>query len=135
LNKYFFDCYKQQTVLLVEGVFDAWGFIKHGLPALCTFGKSISAEQINLLRSITPREVIFVWDIDAYKEMAQAVSRLQHVFPSLSVVDVEDERITTKVDPGDALVHPWVMPWFMEKLAARMDVNSPEFFQWRMKKM
>lgn len=135
LDPRFFKVYTQEAVCLVEGVFDALGLLRYNVPALCTFGKSISKAQTDILRNLQPKEVIFIWDIDAYGEMAKAVNQISYAFPRTSVVDVDDPVITGKVDPGDALIQPWVVTWLAKKISNRMDVRSPEFFQWRMKKL
>lgn len=135
LTRHFFDVYTGNYVLLVEGVFDAWGFIRNGMPALCTFGKSMSRTQLEVLKNLQPKEVVFLWDLDAFGEMVKAVTRVGHLFPSVSVVDVADDAVPGKVDGGDALTKDWVMPFLTRKISTRMNVHSPEFFQWRMKKM
>ena len=124
----------KRTVILVEGVFDALGMLYMGLPALCTFGKSISDQQIGLLHDLQPDEVVFAWDFDAYLEMAKAVDRVSYTFPKTRVASL-DRSDGLKKDPGDALLDVDVGPWLRDCLARAMDVRNTEFFQWRMSKL
>ncbi len=133
LSPQFFQCYTNSWLVLVEGVFDALGFLRLGIPALCTFGKSMSDKQLELLRDLYIDKIIFAWDTDAYKAMAKAVDRVSYVFPQTSVIDFS-VGVTGKVDAGDSLARPEVGPWLLERLDNAMDVHSAEFFQWRMLK-
>jgi len=131
LGPQFFQRYVGSKLLLVEGVFDALGFLRLGIPALCTFGKSMSDAQLELLRELYVEEIVFAWDTDAYKEMSNAVGRVAHVFPRTSVIDFS-VGVTGKVDAGDTLAKPELGPWLLERMNAAMDVHSTEFFQWQM---
>lgn len=138
LDDAFFKVYRPgMPVLLVEGVFDAAGFLRYGAPALCTFGKSISEEQMRLLRMLNPTEVIFAWDLDAKKETTASIKRVSFAFPKTSVVrmDAPGDDLNLKVDPGEALRVPWVAPWLIQQLKSRLDVRSSEYFQWQMSRM
>lgn len=42
-------CRKSDTILVVEGVFDAWKLQLAGIPAVCTFGTSTTKEQVTLM--------------------------------------------------------------------------------------
>jgi hypothetical protein len=55
-------------VVLVEGVLDALGLQSLQIPALCTFGKKISDDQIALLKRLGVKKLIIGWDADAYRE-------------------------------------------------------------------
>lgn len=134
LDSTFFDVYRTGLpIVLVEGVFDAKALLRYGVPALCTFGKSISDLQILLLKELYPGELIFLWDADASKDSVRSVRRVAHTFPKVSVVNLVDDSLTKKVDAGDALQNPQtVVPWLSARIKKRMDVRSPEFFQWQM---
>lgn len=127
-----FQVYTQGRLVIVEGVFDALGFILQGIPAVCTFGKSLSVQQLALLQELNPKEIVFAWDLDAKKEIQRAVTRVSYHFPQTSVVSF-DTPTGEKVDPGDGLVDPAIAQWIVSKLDAATDVRSPEYFKWLMK--
>jgi DNA primase len=132
LDQSFFSLFAdQRKVVLVEGVFDALGYLRLGIPALCTFGKSISLAQLNILHDLQPKEVYFAWDLDATRELQRAVDRVAHSFPSTYVVSFAG-AYEGKLDPGDSLSRPELAPWLRECLDSAMDVRGPEFFSWRM---
>ncbi len=62
------------TVVVTEGVFDAIS-ASRVLPAVATFGKSLSSRQIELLNKI--KTVIFYWDADAYPQVEKYVDKIQ----------------------------------------------------------
>jgi DNA primase len=88
--------YVQQTglrrVLVVEGPIDC----AHAWPdAVATFGKKISARQIELLVRAGIREIDLCWDADAVAEMQELAPGLADVF-SVRVV-----QLPPGTDPGD----------------------------------
>lgn len=121
-----------QCVTLVEGVFDAIGCWRHGIPAVCTFGKKISQRQTALLRQLGVTTVNLAWDADARREIELASVRLRAVF-TVRVVDLSEAPpgFTGKVDPGDAIVHQALGAWLLDRLASAMDVRSTEYLMWR----
>ena len=133
LDQTLFNVYKSKQLMLVEGVFDALGLIKMGHPAVCTFGKSLSDSQLDLLTELKPAELVFAWDLDAKQEVLRSVDRAAHKFTKTSVVSFDGYGgQSQKVDPGDALVDPMVAQWIQGRLAAAVDVRSQDFFQWRL---
>lgn len=135
LEPCFFERYRSGgAVVLVEGVFDALGFLRYGTPALCTFGKSISEAQVELLRELRPGEIIFCWDADATRESVRSVERIKSAFPEtrISIVNLIDETHSVKVDAGDALVNTSVVLWLAERLRDRIDARSSAYVQWRL---
>jgi len=134
LGAWFFEVYTD-FVILVEGVFDAIAFLRHGYAALCTFGKTISDVQVNLLREMSPREVIFAWDLDAAKESIQSVKRVSFAFPNTCVAPLAPSPDGKVVDPGRTLTEPWGAEWLRQTLSNRFSTNSPEFFAWQMETM
>jgi hypothetical protein len=134
LTDLFFSRYASDRIILVEGVFDAIGLLMLGHAALCTFGKSISDNQAALLQELRPSEVVFGWDMDAYREVAAAVDRVAFSFPRTFVTEFKYAG-TEKKDPGDALVDQEVGRWVLQCLDQAMDVRSPEFFQWRLSRL
>ena len=69
-----FDGVEGDTVVLTEGVFDAIS-VASILPAVASFGKSLSKRQIGLLNKF--KTVIFYWDQDAYPQAEKYAALLQ----------------------------------------------------------
>ena len=69
-----FDSVVGDVVVLTEGVFDA---IKASevIPAVASFGKSLSRRQIGMLNGF--RRVVFYWDLDAYPQVESYAERIQ----------------------------------------------------------
>jgi hypothetical protein len=126
--------FKDKEVILVEGVFDALGVYSIGLTALCTFGKKISTNQINILTELGVKKVCIAWDKDATLEIEKAALKLSKSF-EVSVVDFDTFQIdsTTKVDAGDVLVKEELKPWLQEILSKRVKVTDSKFFNWRLR--
>jgi len=136
LNQEFFKHYKG-TVYLVEGVFDALGMLRLGIPALCTFGTSISAKQMNLLIELRPKTVCFAWDLGAGKEVIKTVNRVSFQFPETYVAMADAALQDRKLDAGEALRNKDAEEWvkFNTDLSNAINVKSPEFFKWQMMKI
>jgi hypothetical protein len=140
---------KEKHVVLVEGVFDAAGMWRLGIPAFCTFGKKISEKQVQLLKDLGVRSLSLMWDADAAVtslqkrlggakglrgEIESAALRLKRNF-SVKVVDLSnppDFPDTDKPDPGEILRSSSVAEWISSRVDAAIDVNSTQFFQWRL---
>jgi hypothetical protein len=136
-------------VVLVEGVFDAIALWKMDVPALCTFGKKISEKQVVLLQQLGVKSVAIMWDADAAVTSMQkrmngprglrgeiefSALRLKRNF-KVYVVDLSDPPEfdgVSKADPGEALCHPEIVVWLQERMATAIDVDSTQFFQWRL---
>jgi len=68
---YNYDRWEQaDTVVVVEGVFNAWAVEQAGYPAISCFGKSISLAQFGLLLQHPARQIILGFDPDARSESA-----------------------------------------------------------------
>lgn len=126
--------YSHDKIILVEGVFDALGFLRMGYPALCTFGKTLSEMQLSILRELHPKEVIFSWDVDAYREIRNTINLVSHIFPITSVIDFTNSQ-GIKIDPGDSLNNPSASKWVNERFNNRINTKSLEFFQWEISKI
>lgn len=126
------NTYSGDQLFLVEGVFDALGFLAMGYSAVCTFGKSLSDAQIELITELSPNELVFAWDLDARKEILRAIDRISFKFPTISVLSLSGYPDKPKVDGGDALMDKSVFNWIKNKINSRMNTNSPEFFKWRL---
>lgn len=150
LDSVFLDSFsKCKWVVLVEGVFDAIGLWRIGVPALCTFGKKISDGQTSLLQKLNLTDVYLMWDADAAKtspqklargargmrgEIEQAAVKLQRIITT-HIVDLSDPPEFSgvkKPDPGEILRCPEVAQWIQTRLSNGIAVNSSEFFQWRL---
>lgn len=136
-------------VTLVEGVFDALGLWRINTPAVCTFGKKISNKQVNLLKHLGVKSVNLMWDADAAVTSAERIRlgarklrgeiestalRLKNLF-DVHIVDLSDQPDFAglgKIDPGEILRTPEIVPWVEDRLASAVAVNSPAFFEWRL---
>lgn len=130
-NRHFFDHYRRgDDVYLVEGVFDVLGMHQLGCAAvLCTFGKSISDPQIDLLRRVEPGRVILGWDADAKKEINRAVKRLQP-FTEVAILNFND-----KTDPGDLLKNKDLFDKLSGIINNPIDTNTATYAQWLLEAM
>jgi hypothetical protein len=57
-----------QPLAIVEGPFDMLHLMAAGVPAVCAFGKNISARQIELLKYLQPKKILICLDSDAALE-------------------------------------------------------------------
>lgn len=133
-------------VVLVEGVFDAAGLWRLGIPAMATYGKKISDNQVALLRERGIHSITLAWDADSARtstqrlargakylrgEIEAAAVRLARSF-DVMVADLSNEDPDVKLDPGDALHDDRAADWIRERLGASMRVDSEQFFLWRL---
>lgn len=133
-------------ITLVEGTFDSAGLWRIDVPAMATYGKKISANQIALLHEIGAKRITLAWDADSARtssarlahgaknlrgEIEAAAMRLAADF-EVRVVDFSEGTDGAKVDPGDVLHDSDAESWVRERLAAAMDVGSDQFFMWRL---
>lgn len=124
----------KRAVVLTEGVFDALGFWKIGIPALCTFGKKISEKQIKLLKDLGVFVIKIAWDADALPEIEKAALRLRAMF-NVHVVDLSvrpNNNSDDKIDPGSVLRDPSLENWLLDRLNSAIDVRDSSFFFWRL---
>lgn len=89
-----------QIIFIVEGVTDALRLISYGFYAVCTFGKKLSSEQINLLFSLKPKECVLMFDSDALKEIIKAFGKLSMRINS-SVIKLPKNILREDVDPDE----------------------------------
>ena len=69
----------------------------HGFPSVCTFGTSFTPRQRKLIRDKKLKELIFLWDGEAY---ADAKREGQEMAPYVQTVKIA--RLPTGVDPDMA---------------------------------
>ncbi|MCF6205376.1 MAG: toprim domain-containing protein [Sulfurovum sp.] len=127
------DIESQHRVVLVEGVFDALGFIKAGVPALCTFGKNLSRSQIKLLQAHKVVDLHLGYDADAVGDMIKTADRLKHLF-HVHVVEFKELEDFPKADPGDVLAGKIPQQWLTESFNNSVDTKTDAYWEWKFKK-
>jgi hypothetical protein len=124
-----------KSAILVEGVFDAIGMHCIGQhQALCTFGKKISRRQIALLRGLGVTDVSIAWDAEAGRDIEQASMYLRSAFPRVNIVDL-DVFGNSRIDPGDVVTRQELRPMLKKAVEDCIDVQSPEFYEWRLQRV
>lgn len=83
----------REEVILVEGQFDA---LRLPDQAVCTFGKKISKQQIDLLVDADVKRVILCYDADASTDSVKFATRLPEY------MDVRKATLPPGTDPGNA---------------------------------
>jgi hypothetical protein len=117
---------RNQRLYIVEGVFDVLGAMRLGFPAVCSFGKSISDKQIQLIKELCPGEVSLAWDSDAKTEIKNTVKRLQNSFSNTLVCTLKGS-----IDPGTALNGTDEEKLFLKNaFEAPIHTSSPQYFNW-----
>ena len=72
---------KFEPVIVVEGVMDAWGWMRAGYKnVVATWGKKISKKQIEALVELNPKQVYVAWDGDAYYDRAEFSRNFGYLF-------------------------------------------------------
>jgi hypothetical protein len=123
----------RKSVVLVEGVFDALAYIKAGIPALCTFGKNLSRNQLKLLQSHGITKIYLSYDADAHKDIQKAADRIGHLFHTY-VIELPALPDNPKADPGDVLSGAVPEAWLLEAVEDAIDTRSPEYWNWKLRK-
>jgi DNA primase len=80
------------TAIITEGITDVW---RVGDGCIASFGKNMTAEQIQMLIEKKPRKVFVMYDADAIEQSHQMADRLKGFFDDVSVLELDDG------DPGD----------------------------------
>jgi DNA primase len=82
---------KGKPVIVVEGVMDAWGWIKAGFTnVVATWGKKISLQQLVTLCSLQPGTVYMAWDGDALFERGAFAENHGHLF-DIKMIQMGDQ--------------------------------------------
>jgi len=123
---------EQDTIVIVEGVFDALGYLSVGVPAVCTFGKKISTSQIELLQKHKIKNVYFAWDPDAHQDIQDAADKLAHLFSVYIIPFPEESKL--KLDPGLVLQYPELKPWLKETLDTAIYTDSGDYWLWKLQR-
>lgn len=102
-----------KPIILVEGVMDAWGWIRAGFTnVLATWGKKISEQQMQQIHEMNPGTVYMAWDGDAWQERLKFVQQYGHLFDVLMVQmgarDADEMEMTELHELyGSATGHSW----------------------------
>lgn len=117
--------------VITEGIIDAMSVRRLGSPfsAYCTFGKSISYDQIQILKGMGVKTVILFWDPEERRDMARALEDLKMQFDELYVPRF-DEWPEGK-DPGDMMTYEDGDICLEKALVDPIDVQSTEYIAWR----
>jgi len=78
-----------ETIVLVEGVFDVW---RYGKGALCSFGTHLTDNQIRKVRLLKPKRLIIAWDADAYWKARGLAKKFSLWFDNIDVVRFPDNH-------------------------------------------
>jgi hypothetical protein len=89
---------RTNTVVLCEGVFDALSFQSAKINAVAIMGKSISTEQLLLLKESMFHTIIVALDGDAIVEAEKLLIKLSNVCLQVQII-----RLPKELDPNDAL--------------------------------
>lgn len=87
----------QETLFVVEGVFDALALYPCGL---ATYGKNITDDQLEVLSKLTCRELVFALDGDAWQDAQVAAMRLLLRLDPDSPLKVRWAKLPPGQDPG-----------------------------------
>ena len=76
-------------LIVTEGVMDVFGWCRCGFNnVVATFGKKISKTQVDLLKRINPKVLLFAWDYNCYYEMANVIEKMKHLFSCIKIVEL-----------------------------------------------
>ncbi|MGE4572731.1 MAG: toprim domain-containing protein [Candidatus Izemoplasmatales bacterium] len=73
-------------VVICEGVFDCLGWVKAGINAVATFGKSISQTQVQILLDKGISNLYLAWDKDAIMGMIDIYKMYVHLFKNIKFI-------------------------------------------------
>lgn len=85
------NIYKAKSIIIVEGIFDQIAVEKVGYDVVASFSKKISQDQILLLKSLEPDEIILMFDGDAWRDTERFFYTLQNNFKNVSIIPVGDK--------------------------------------------
>lgn len=100
-------------VIVVEGIMDAWGWIRAGfINVVATYGKKISNEQVLMLANLNPEKVYIAWDGDAAMKRYEFAEKYSHIFDVRIVAMGErdaDEMATEELKSllSESSVYSW----------------------------
>ncbi len=121
-----------RKVVLVEGVLDALAVRRTGYYSYATFGKKLSEEQISLFKYWEVEEVTVFMDLNAKREIKQAVNTLRLRFNRVNVVD--NYAWPEDMDSGKCLESAEKIAMLKDVLDKRINVQDEiEFAKWSLK--
>jgi len=86
---------KDKIIFLTEGPTDVLRLASYEYFAVCSFGKKVSYEQIDLLVDLEPKEVVCVFDGDALKQNIKAFNKLSNRLDTTYII------LPDEYDPDD----------------------------------
>jgi DNA primase len=125
---------RNTDIVLVEGYIDAIATRRAGLPAYCSFGKKLSAEQLELIKVLAPRSVTVWFDQGAEGSMEGAASRLKEVLGRRKVFMVDPSLMPTGVDAGETMKMPDGPELLKEVYSKRFTLDSTEYFNFKLRR-
>ena len=124
---------ESESTVLVEGLIDSYALRKININSHATFGKSLTNNQITILKSLGIKKICMFWDAkDAKKEMIKIAESLSDYFevyvPNLS-------KWPSEKDSGDSLTEIDLQALLSDMLKEEnwIDFNSMDAIMWRMK--
>jgi hypothetical protein len=124
-----------KKVILTEGIFDAHAVnVLTPNMSLCTFGKKISDDQMELLSQLGVKEVVLAWDMDAKEQIKRAVGKLNGRFDNVFVFPFRHSG-WKEFDFGDVLAkkmvdHAAAREILIDELSHLINTNSLEYCSW-----
>lgn len=121
-----------KRVVIVEGIFDAIACRRTGVDAYAAFGKHLSKEQINLLKTWEVEEVVVFFDKrDAKKEIMSLVdNHLKNIFKAVYVLN--QVNWPEKRDAGDCLSLPDGTAILTSTIADTVNSSSLRYSKWKL---
>jgi DNA primase len=122
------------TIVVVEGIIDAFAIRKAGYSSYATFGKKLSLEQIELFKHWEVQNIILFLDHNAKKEMIKLVDQLRLVFKDIFVIDVSNwpKNLDGDIkDSGSMLAFPNGMAIIQESINNKINIKQElDYLKW-----
>lgn len=117
--------------IITEGIIDAMAVRRLGSPfsSYCSFGKSLSFEQMKILKDMGVKTVILFWDPEERRAMSKTVEELKMQFDEVFVPRFDEWPEGT--DPGDMLAFPDGIVHLEKALVDPIDVQSLDYVRWQ----
>jgi hypothetical protein len=120
------------SIFITEGILDTLCILHHGQRSLCTFGKKISKEQIELLLSLGVTKINLTWDYDAKSQMQSYLKLLSKYF-EVKLFPYQD-KFWKNHDLGDvlALADTKMSATLKGELNSPIALNNYDLLSWLM---
>jgi 5S rRNA maturation endonuclease (ribonuclease M5) len=109
---------EEDQIYVCEGPTDVLRLTQYGLQAVCTFGKKISTEQVDLLYAKRPKEVVVIFDADAVSQNVKAFEKLS-LRLNASYVLLPKKSKSRYYDPDDV-----PLEILREKISERIGISK-----------